>query len=91
MPEQQEEPIVDDDGLQDSPAAKRHPRDEARIRKVVEILPQYVRGGKLLDVGAGTGTLAHALVQMGYGVEAVEICVPRAANTPTFTCSSATS
>lgn len=48
-------------------------RGEIRNLKVVETLHKYVHVGKILDVGAGKGGIAHALLEMGYDVKAVDI------------------
>ena len=48
-------------------------RRELRNKRIVEILPAYLKRGRALDVGTGSGALAHALQEAGYEVEAVDI------------------
>jgi len=48
-------------------------RHEIRNARCAELIPRFVPGGRVLDVGAGYGGLSHRLLQLGYDVTAVDI------------------
>jgi len=44
-----------------------------RTQQVLELIPQFLGEGKVLDVGTGAGNLAHGLKEQGYEVSALDI------------------
>jgi SAM-dependent methyltransferase len=60
------------ENLVDSAYDAGRPERSIQARRILELVPKLQPGGRLLDIGAGSGFLVEQAIQMGYEAEGIE-------------------